>query len=68
MKKPEITSLSSRGQIVIPQQIRDSLKLKEGEKFMVMEEGGIIILRKLELPSFRNIQEVIKKTKGEDKE
>jgi len=68
MKKPEITSLSSRGQIVIPQQIRDSLKLKEGEKFMVMEEGGIIILRKLELPSFRNIQEVINKTKGEGKE
>tara|TARA_Y100000310_G_C20505640_1_gene726277 strand:- start:10 stop:213 length:204 start_codon:yes stop_codon:yes gene_type:complete len=67
MKKPEITSLSSRGQVVIPRKIRDSLKLTEGEKFIVMEEDGIIILKKLELPSFKDLQEVIKNTKKSNK-
>ncbi|MAG07996.1 AbrB family transcriptional regulator [Candidatus Woesearchaeota archaeon] len=67
MKKPEITSLSSRGQVVIPQEVRDSLNLREGEKFIVMGEGDVIILKKLEIPSFKGIDKIIKKTKELEK-
>ena len=42
----EMTSLSSRGQIVIPQKIREKLKLKEGEKFFVAGEGDSIVLKR----------------------
>jgi len=40
-----VTSLSTRGQIVIPKCIRKTLKLKSGAKFFVDLEGDRIILR-----------------------
>lgn len=51
MESVEITKMSSRGQIVIPQAIRDALELAEGAKFIVVGEGDTIILKKLEVPS-----------------
>jgi len=51
MECVEITSMSSRGQIVIPQRIREKLGFTEGEKFIVLGENGTIILKKIEKPS-----------------
>ena len=62
MEKLEITSLSSRGQVVIPQDIRDQLSLKIGEKFIVLGEDGTIILKRIEMPSFKNFDKLLKKT------
>lgn len=45
----ELTRLSERGQIVIPTELRRSMNLKEGERFIVMGLGDTIVLRKLEL-------------------
>jgi len=39
-----ITRMSSKGQIVIPKEIRN--KIKEGEKLIVFSSGGNIILKK----------------------
>ena len=47
----EITSLSSKGQVVIPQSIREQLDLKEGEKFQVFAKDNYVMLRKLDRPS-----------------
>jgi len=44
----EMTRLSERGQIVIPTEVRRSMHLKEGERFIVMGLGDTIVLRKLE--------------------
>ncbi|MDG6898103.1 MAG: AbrB/MazE/SpoVT family DNA-binding domain-containing protein [Nitrososphaerota archaeon] len=49
----ELTRLSERGQIVIPTEIRKSMKLREGERFIVTGLGDTIILRKLELSKER---------------
>ncbi|MDG7020243.1 MAG: AbrB/MazE/SpoVT family DNA-binding domain-containing protein [Nitrososphaerota archaeon] len=49
----ELTRLSERGQIVIPTGLRKSMKLKEGERFIVTGLGDTIILRKLELSQER---------------
>lgn len=38
------TSLGARGQLVIPKEARDRLKLKEGERFLVVQHMGKIIL------------------------
>ncbi len=46
----ELTRLSEKGQIVIPTDIRKKMKLKEGEKFLVLSLGDTIVLRKLQLP------------------
>jgi AbrB family looped-hinge helix DNA binding protein len=49
----ELTRLSERGQIVIPTELRRSMNLKEGERFIVMGLGDTIVLRKLELSQER---------------
>jgi len=51
MENIEITALSSRGQIVIPQKIRDKLCLKEGERFAIVGDKGTIILKKIDMPT-----------------
>ena len=63
MEKLEVTSLSSRGQIVIPQGVRDRLHLHEGEKFVIIGEDDTIILKKLEVPSFKGFDKLLKKTR-----
>ena len=44
MNNIEITRLSSRGQVVIPQDMRKDLK--EGDKLIIIRKGDDIILRK----------------------
>ena len=63
MEKIEITSISSRGQIVIPQNLRNRMKIHEGEKFVVIGEDNTIVLKKLEMPSFSGIDKLLKKTR-----
>lgn len=63
METIEITSMSSRGQVVIPQRLRDSLGLTEGEKFIVLGEDGTLVLRRLETPSFKGFEKLLEKTR-----
>ena len=63
MENIEVASVSSRGQIVIPQSLRDKLKIRAGEKFVVIGEDNTIILKKLEMPSFRGFDKLLKKTR-----
>ena len=63
MENIEITSVSSRGQIVIPQSLRDKLKIHAGEKFVVIGEENTIVLKKLEMPSFSGVDKLLKKTR-----
>lgn len=41
----ETTTLSSKGQVVLPQEVRERLNLKEGNKFLVIAEGDTVILK-----------------------
>ena len=63
MENIEVTSISSRGQVVIPQNLRDKLKIREGEKFVVIGEDNTIILRKIEMPSFNGFDKLLAKTR-----
>ena len=49
----ELTRLSERGQVVIPTELRRTMNLREGERFIVMGLGDTIVLRKLELSQER---------------
>ena len=64
METLEITSLSSRGQIVIPLRLRELLHLHEGEKFIVIGENDTIVLKKVEVPSFKGFEGLLKKTRA----
>ncbi len=37
--------MSSKGQIVIPEEIRNALHLKTGTKFVVIGEGDVVVLK-----------------------
>ena len=39
------TRMSSKGQVVIPEAIRNRLQLKEGAEFVVIGEGDVVILK-----------------------
>ncbi|MBI4450348.1 AbrB/MazE/SpoVT family DNA-binding domain-containing protein [Candidatus Woesearchaeota archaeon] len=57
MSDIELTTLSSRGQIVIPQSVRDELGLKEGETFAVMGSEDTVVLKKVSMPSAKEFFE-----------
>jgi AbrB family looped-hinge helix DNA binding protein len=44
----ETTRLSSKGQIVIPEKIREDLHLKEGSQFVVMGQKDVILLKTIQ--------------------
>jgi AbrB family looped-hinge helix DNA binding protein len=50
-EEPEVTTISEKGQVVIPQSIRKELGIKPKNKFLVYGRGDTIIMKKLELPS-----------------
>ena len=46
----ELTKMSSKGQVVIPQDIREKIGLNEGETLVVSVQDDLIVLKKLENP------------------
>ena len=44
----EITKASSKGQIVIPEDIRKRLKISKGSVFAVTSKKGMIVMRKID--------------------
>ena len=58
-EEPEITTVSQKGQVVIPQSIRKELGIKPKTKFLVYGRGDTVILKKLELPDLRKEWEEI---------
>lgn len=58
----EITKMGERGQVVIPQSFREHLKLEKGEKFMVIEEGENLLLKRIKPPTKDEFEKLIRKT------
>jgi len=53
------TRMSSKGQVVIPEEIRNALGLKAGTKFVVMGEGDVVVLKTISPPSSTEFNELI---------
>lgn len=47
MREIATTKLSSKGQVVIPEEIRDRLGLRPGDQFMVIGDRDVVILKTL---------------------
>ncbi len=57
------TKMSSKGQIVIPEEIRNALHLKAGTKFVVVGEGDVVVLKTITPPSLTEFKEMILKAR-----
>ena len=49
----EVTTMSEKGQVVIPQSIRKELGIKPKTKFLVYGRGDTVIMKKLKLPDLK---------------
>ena len=53
------TKMSSKGQVVIPENIRKRLKLKAGDQFVVVGEKDVVILKAISPPSMKDFDAII---------
>ena len=54
---PEVTTVTSKGQITIPSRLRKQFGFEKGTKLMVVPTEYGLVLKKLELPSVEEFQE-----------
>ena len=59
MIKTEVTSLSSKGQIVIPDKIRKQMGLSFGSKLIVITDGSNLLLKPMEEPKIETFKKLI---------
>lgn len=52
-QEPEVTTISEKGQVVIPQSLRKELGIKPRTKFLVFGRGDTVIMKRLELPDVK---------------
>ena len=67
MSAIETTKMTSRGQVVIPEETRKRLGLKAGDKFLVMGDKDVVILKTLISPSLNEFDDLIKKARKQAK-
>ena len=52
-EESEVTTISEKGQVVIPKAIRKELGIKPKTKFLVYGKGDTVIMKKLDLPDIK---------------
>jgi AbrB family looped-hinge helix DNA binding protein len=53
------TRMSSKGQVVIPEAIRNRLQLKEGAEFIVIGDGDVVILKAISPPNMEDFDALL---------
>jgi AbrB family looped-hinge helix DNA binding protein len=62
------TKMSSKGQVVIPEDIRKRLKLKAGSQFVVVGENDVVILKAISPPSMNEFDSLIAEARRQGKD
>ncbi len=57
------TKLSSKGQVVIPENIRKKLHLKTGTQFVVVGDNDVVILKNITAPTMEEFDGLIAKAR-----
>lgn len=57
------TRMSSKGQVVIPEDVRGRLKLEPGVRFVVVGEGDVVILKTIAPPSMDGFDKLIRRAR-----
>jgi len=53
------TKLSSKGQVVIPEEIRKRLGLETGAQFVVVGDGDVVILKAIQPPQMSQFDDLV---------
>ncbi len=57
-KEVQVTTVSPKGQVVIPQEIREELGIESGTKFAVYGKSDTIIFKRIEMPTARDFEKL----------
>jgi len=63
MKDVATARMSSKGQVVIPEDIRKRLGLKAGSQFVVIGEDDVVIMKTITRPSMRDFDSLTRKAR-----
>jgi len=55
--------MSSKGQVVIPEDVRSRLHLEAGAQFVVVGENDVVILKSIQRPSMNEFDGLIRKAR-----
>lgn len=58
------TKLSSKGQVVIPEEIRLRLGLKAGAEFVVVGERDVVILKSIAPPAMKDFDDLVRRARS----
>ena len=61
------TRMSSKGQVVIPEEVRSRMGLAPGAQFLVVAENDVVILKTIALPDMRDFDVVIQRARRQAK-
>ena len=67
MSNLSTTKMSSKGQVVIPEQIREQLALEAGSQFVVVGDKDVVILKRITAPSLNEFDGLIKQARSQAK-
>lgn len=56
-EEPEITTVTSKGQITIPSELREEFGFEKGTKLMVVPTEYGLVLKKIDLPTVEEFQQ-----------
>ncbi len=59
MSEVETTRVSTRGQVVIPQSVREKVHLEPGQLFVVYGEGDTIVLKRIKTPDAEEMERLL---------
>lgn len=62
---PEVTTVTSKGQITIPSRLREQFGLEKGTKLMVVPTDYGLVLKKIDLPSVEEFQQRVEQRADE---
>lgn len=60
--KPEIATVSSKGQITIPSEVRKEFGLEKGDKVLFFPTEHGIILKKMEIPTVEEFERMVEES------
>jgi AbrB family looped-hinge helix DNA binding protein len=59
------TRMSSKGQVVIPEDVRKALGLEVGAQFVVLGDGDTIILKRIAVPAKAELRSMLGKVRSQ---
>ena len=59
MANVSTTKLSSRGQVVIPEEVRERLGLEEGAEFVVVGDNDTVVLKRIQPPNLSEFKALV---------